>query len=105
MTTTDIKPVFSVSYGDIKNKITGRSRRGVITYYLWEQNITINGVVHEVKAPDESWLKSNVEALIKEQRKLFYKQYPVNKMLEVSIYGVIIFFMYLWISLFIWIIN
>jgi len=101
--------LFNVSYGEISGTRTGRSRRGIITYYLWKQNITINGVLHEVTAGDSSWLKYKVNELIKEEQKKFYKlnkQFgeASSKMMFLA-YLIMVGFCYMWFSLFFWIIS
>lgn len=74
---TDTKqntPVFTVSYGEISKKITGRSRKGVWTYWLYTQDVIINNETFTVNGADESWLKVHRESLIKEKQEEFNRR-------------------------------
>lgn len=59
-----------ITEGEITKTYKGKSRRGVLTYWSYAQEVRINGTKHIVRGADESWLKLEKENLIKSQTKL-----------------------------------
>ena len=68
-------PGLNIQEGEITRTYQGKSRKGVITYCLYKQEILINGVKHIVKGADENWLKLDRDNLYDEQYKLYRKNY------------------------------
>jgi hypothetical protein len=68
-------PGLDIQAGEITRTYQGKSRRGVITYWLYKQEIIINGVKHVITGADESWLNIRRNDLYNEQYKLFRKNY------------------------------